>query len=95
MGRRYPSERKPTHRRLLLYAGRLWTDVHLSTLFNRLQTIRRRQFSTVVREGEGKHFRVHKPSSSGLWSRRHHEHRVTEDISSGSESMSLPEGCVR
>jgi len=41
LGRRCPSVRQPAHRRLLLHARRLWTDVDLSNLFNRLQTVRR------------------------------------------------------
>jgi hypothetical protein len=86
MGRRgCPGRRQPPGRRLLLHAQRLWTDVNVSAMFNRLQATRWGQHISVVREADVEQFHIHDPPSRGVGSRRHHEHRIAEDICSGAE----------
>ena len=89
MGGRCASNRQTPDRRLLVHAERLWSHVNVSDLFDRLQSVYRRQHTPVIREAEVEQFRVHGPSSSSFRSRCHREYRAAKDICPSSEGRFL------
>ena len=85
MGRRCGNERKLGNSRLLFHAFRLRANVDVSSLFDRLQAVCRRQHIPTLREAKVEQLRVHDPSTGCLRSRCHHQYCAAKDIQSSPE----------